>query len=77
MLKLISVSLMTLTLTACQTTRSPDAIPESVLQDYTCWLLKEVYVDFTKEELSHLSKVTKDKAKKNPAAQKRYKCAEG
>jgi hypothetical protein len=63
-----------LTLTACQTIRSYDAIPDTVLRQFACDLLTEVEVDYLKREWDALSPETKRKAKKNKAVQKVYEC---
>lgn len=75
MWKILIASLTTLTLTACQTTNSLDAIPESALRRFTCRLLEDTRVDFLPQELAALSEETKNKAKRNPAAQKIYNCS--
>ena len=65
---------MTLTLTACQTVKFSDAIPESALRQYTCDLLTETEVTFLKREWDALSPETQRQAKKNKAVRKLFEC---
>jgi hypothetical protein len=63
-----------LTLAACQTTKLSDAIPQTLLREFTCDLLTETEVTYLKREWDALSPETRQQAKKNRAVQKLFEC---
>ncbi len=77
MLKIFAIVSMMLMLTACQTTKSFEAISETVLLNFSCDLLKHAPVMPTQRQWDALGGETRRQITANPAFQKVVDCMKG